>query len=132
MGDHAVDAAGSSYGGAQRFCIAGHARTFFRARHTGGGTFVATESAEWQAKAAGVAIRAAGLTGLVWHGLRGAAASWAAEAGATQQQVAALLGHQTLQMVQKYGRGAANRTLAGAAAAVIPLPRANKRRPGSV
>jgi integrase len=76
-------------------------------------------------KAAGKAIRGAGLKEVVWHGLRGAAASWSAEGGASEKALQALLGHTTSQMAQKYSRGADQRRLAGQAVAAITLPIGN-------
>lgn len=73
-------------------------------------------------KAAGKAIRAAGLQGVVWHGLRGAAASWAAVGGATEQMIRSLLGHRTSKASQHYQRGAGQRRLAAGAVAAIALP----------
>jgi integrase len=73
-------------------------------------------------KAAGKAIRAAGLSGVVWHGLRGSAASWAAEGGATEKMIQALLGHLTPSASQHYARGAEQRRLASAAVRSIVLP----------
>jgi integrase len=73
-------------------------------------------------KAAGKAIRAAGLTGVVWHGLRGSAASWAAEGGATEKMIQALLGHLTPAASQHYARGAEQRRLASAAVRSIVVP----------
>jgi len=82
-------------------------------------------------KAAGKAIRAAGLEVIVWHGLRGAAASWSAEGGASEKALQALLGHTTSQMAQKYSRGADQRRLAGQAVAAITLPAGNTPGPSS-
>lgn len=73
-------------------------------------------------KAAGKAIRAAGLSEVVWHGLRGSAASWAADGGATEKMVQALLGHLTPVASQRYARGADQRRLASAAVQAIVLP----------
>lgn len=73
-------------------------------------------------KAAGKAIRAAGLKDIVWHGLRGAAASWASDGGATEQMVRSLLGHRTSKASQHYQRGADQRRLAAGAVAAITLP----------
>ena len=84
------------------------------------------DGAPWTAnafqKAAGQAIRAAGLTGIVWHGLRGAAASWAADGGATEKGIQSLLGHRSAAASQRYMRGADQRRLAGATARAIALP----------
>jgi integrase len=73
-------------------------------------------------KAAGKAIRAAGLDGIVWHGLRGSAASWAAEGGASEKMIQALLGHLTPAASQHYARGAEQRRLAAAAVRLIIMP----------
>jgi integrase len=73
-------------------------------------------------KAAGQAIRAAGLDGLVWHGLRGAAASWAAEGGASEQGIQALLGHKTATASRHYARGAEQNRLAASTSRAIVLP----------
>jgi len=72
-------------------------------------------------KAAGKAIRAAGLTGIVWHGLRPTAASTLAEAGCTEREIMAITGHTTSQMVQHYTRGADQKRLAKAAVAKFTL-----------
>jgi integrase len=73
-------------------------------------------------KAAGKAIRATGLEGIVWHGLRGAAASWAAEGEATDQAIAALLGHTQVSTTRRYSRGARQRKLAAQAVGAIVVP----------
>ncbi len=73
-------------------------------------------------KAAGKAIRAAGLTEVVWHGLRGAAASWAADGGASEKGIQSLLGHRTATAAQRYMRGADQRRLAAKTAQSIVLP----------
>lgn len=52
------------------------------------------------------AVKAAGLSGLVFHGLRHAAATWLADAGATPSQIAAITGHKTLAMVARYTESA--------------------------
>ena len=62
------------------------------------------------------AIRAAGLTGVVWHGLRATAGRWLAEAGCSDAEIQAVLGHRTRQMVAKYTadaerKGAATRAM---------------------
>ena len=66
-------------------------------------------------KAAGAAIRDAGLTGLVWHGLRATSASWLAEGGCSDAEIMAITGHTTGKMVQHYRRGADRQRLASAA-----------------
>jgi len=53
------------------------------------------------------AIRALGLSGVVWHGLRKTAGRWLAEAGASDAEIAAVLGHRTRQMVAEYTADAA-------------------------
>ena len=76
-------------------------------------------------KAAGKAIRTAGLQGVVWHGLRGAMASWASEEGASDAAIAALLGHTQLQTTRRYSRGASQKRLAEQAVAAVVLPWSN-------
>jgi integrase len=73
-------------------------------------------------KAAGVAIRAAGLEGVVWHGLRASALSWAADGGATEKMLQAFAGHRTAEMSRKYARGADQRRLAASAVRAIVVP----------
>ena len=65
------------------------------------------------------AIAAAGLRGLTWHGLRGAAASWAADEGADQKAAQALLGHRTPAMTAHYSRGAEQKRMAERASQAI-------------
>jgi integrase len=77
-------------------------------------------------KAAGVAIRSAGLEGVVWHGLRATAVSWSADGGATEKMLQAMSGHQTAEMVRRYARGADQRILAGQAVRAIRVPIAPK------
>ena len=73
-------------------------------------------------KAAGKAIRAAGLSGPVWHGLRATSASWAADGQATEKQLQAMLGHLTPAMSQHYARNAEQRHLARDAIEAIAVP----------
>ena len=73
-------------------------------------------------KAAGQAIRAAGLSGVVWHGLRAAGLSWAAEQGASDKALQALAGHATSQMTARYTRAADQKRLAAAAVGAIVVP----------
>ncbi len=61
------------------------------------------------------AVRAAGLTGLVFHGLRKTAASRLAEAGCTTEQIKAITGHKTERMVGHYVGGAQQKERAVAA-----------------
>lgn len=62
------------------------------------------------------AVAAAGLpASCVLHGLRYSAARRLAEAGATPHEIAAVTGHRTLGMVEKYTRDASRKTLAGEA-----------------
>ena len=56
-----------------------------------------------------------GLGGLQFHGLRHTAAARLAEAGATDREIMAILGHRTATMVTRYTRGAAQKRLARAA-----------------
>jgi integrase len=73
-------------------------------------------------KAAGAAIKAAGLSGVVWHGLRSTAMSWAAEGGASQRELMAMSGHSTSGMADHYVRGADQERLARQAVNAIELP----------
>ena len=52
------------------------------------------------------------LKGLVFHGLRKAAAAKLAEAGCSTKEIAAITGHLTLQMVELYTREAEQKKLA--------------------
>lgn len=65
---------------------------------------------EWRA-----ATLKAGLDGLTFHGLRHTAASWLAEAGCTDAEIAAITGHRTRQMVARYTEGASQRRRADSA-----------------
>lgn len=56
-----------------------------------------------------------GLNGLHLHGLRHTAGKALAEAGCSAHEIRAVLGHKTLQMVEKYTSKAQQRTLAGSA-----------------
>lgn len=51
-------------------------------------------------------IRAAGLHGITFHGLRATAATRLAEAGCSPHQIAAITGHKSLSMVEKYTNSA--------------------------
>jgi len=57
----------------------------------------------------------AGLKGLTLHGLRVTAATWLAEAGCTDAELQAVLGHKSLSMVAHYRRQARQPILAGSA-----------------
>ena len=59
--------------------------------------------------------RRLGLGGLQFHGLRHTAAVRLAEAGATDREMMAILGHRTAAMVTRYTRGAEQKMLAQAA-----------------
>lgn len=67
-----------------------------------GGARSAKASRQWFAKAA----RAAGLKGKTAHGLRKRRAAMLAEAGATQSQRQAILGHETTAQAQSYSKSA--------------------------
>ncbi len=69
-----------------------------------------------------MAIRAAGLEGAVWHGLRATAMSWAADGGATEKMLQAFAGHRTAEMSRKYARGADQRRQAAGAVRAIVMP----------
>lgn len=79
-------------------------------------------------KAAGVAIRSAGLEGVVWHGLRATGLSWSADGGATDKMLQGLGGHKTVAMVQRYTRGADQQRLAAGAVRSIVVPIAPRVR----
>jgi integrase len=70
-----------------------------------------------------------GLPHLHLHGLRHEAGSALAEAGCTAKEIAAVLGHRTLQMVEKYTHGAEQRRLADKA--IIKLERAGEAKTAS-
>ena len=61
------------------------------------------------------AMKAAGLSGLTFHGLRYTAAARLADAGCSLKQIAAITGHKSLTMIEKYSRDAYQERLAGAA-----------------
>ena len=62
-----------------------------------------------------VALNAAGLAHLHFHGLRHTAGAALAEAGCSEKEIMAVLGHKTLSMVQKYTAGAQRKRLATSA-----------------
>lgn len=61
------------------------------------------------------AKKKAGIKGYVFHGLRYTAAGNLAEVGCSTHEIAAITGHQSLAMLQKYTRHANQKRLAGAA-----------------
>ncbi len=61
------------------------------------------------------ATKAAGLSGLTFHGLRYTAATRLAEAGCSLKEIAAVTGHKSLAMIEKYTSAADQKHLAGAA-----------------
>ena len=65
------------------------------------------------------ALNAAGLKHLHFHGLRHTAGMALAEAGCTEKEIMAVLGHKTLAMVQKYTQGARRSRLASSAIAKL-------------
>ncbi len=71
-------------------------------------------------------ILAAGLDGLTYHGLRYTAAANLAEAGCDVRQIAAITGHRSLAMLQKYTRGADQKRLASAA--ILKLERTEQKQ----
>ena len=79
-------------------------------------------------KAAGQAIRAAGLEGIVWHGLRSTAMGWAAEGGATTRMLQSLAGHRTSRMAEHYSRGADQKRMAAAAVDALVVPLKGRRK----
>jgi integrase len=66
-------------------------------------------------KAVHKARKSLGLSQYSLHGLRYSAAGELAEAGCTDQQIAAITGHKSLSMVRKYSRGANQKKLAKSA-----------------
>ena len=78
----------------------------------------------------GAAMKAAGLTGLVFHGLRYTAAARLAEAGCSLKEIAAITGHKSLSMIAKYSRGADQERLAGAA--ILRLENAGRTKNGKL
>ena len=60
-------------------------------------------------------LKRLGIRGLVFHGLRATAATRLAEAGATDRELMAILGHRSARMVTRYTRGADQKRLATAA-----------------
>jgi integrase len=66
-----------------------------------------------------VALDAAGLAHLHFHGLRHTAGAALAEAGCSEKEIMAVLGHKTLSMVQKYTQGARRKRLASSAIAKL-------------
>ena len=65
---------------------------------------------------------AAGLSGITFHGLRHTAAQALAEAGCSEAEIRAVLGHRTSQMAQHYTRRADQTRLAEAAVARLSAP----------
>ncbi|MCZ6741205.1 MAG: tyrosine-type recombinase/integrase, partial [Alphaproteobacteria bacterium] len=63
----------------------------------------------------GNAMKAAGLVGLTFHGLRYTAAAKLAEAGCSLKEIASITGHKSLAMIEKYTRDADQERLSGAA-----------------
>ncbi|MCZ6496673.1 MAG: tyrosine-type recombinase/integrase, partial [Alphaproteobacteria bacterium] len=72
--------------------------------------------------------KAAGLHGLVFHGLRYTAAKNLAEAGCTTREIAAITGHKALAMIEKYTQGVDQERLAGAA--ILNLENAKRTKNG--
>jgi integrase len=58
------------------------------------------------------ATKAAGLSGVVFHGLRHTAGKKLAEAGCTNKEIQAVLGHRNSQMADHYSRAAEQKILA--------------------
>lgn len=89
-----------------------------------------TKGQPWDAKTFQVRIhqeirRHIELTGLVFHGLRKAAAARLAEAGCTALEIAAITGHSSLSMLQHYTKEADQRIRA--TAAIVKLQNVRKR-----
>ncbi|WPP23415.1 tyrosine-type recombinase/integrase [Komagataeibacter rhaeticus] len=67
----------------------------------------------------GAQIRAAGLEGIVTHGLRTTAAKWMAEAGCSEREIMAITGHTSPAMVSRYVREADQKRRAQSAATKV-------------
>ena len=78
----------------------------------------------------GKAMKAAGLEGLTFHGLRYTAAARLAEAGCSLKEIAAITGHKSLGMIEKYSRDADQKRLAGAA--ILRLENATRTKNGKL
>ena len=76
----------------------------------------------------GKPMKAAGLSGLVFHGLRYTAAAKLAEAGCSLKEIASITGHKSLGMIEKYSRDADQKRLAGAA--ILRLENASRSKNG--
>ena len=76
----------------------------------------------------GKAMKAAGLVGLTFHGLRYTAAAKLAEAGCSNKQIASITGHKSLAMIEKYTRDADQKRLSGAA--IIAWENASRTKNG--
>lgn len=90
---------------------------------TGGMILVRADGKPWKADhfnhTFAAAVKATGLSGLVFHGLRHTAATWLADAGCTPSQIASITGHKTLAMVSRYTEAAGQRTRATEAVAMM-------------
>ncbi len=75
-------------------------------------------------------MKAACLEGLTFHGLRYTAATKLAEAGCSLKEIAAITGHRSLAMLEKYSRGADQKKLAGAA--MLRLENASRTKNGKL
>ena len=78
----------------------------------------------------GKAMKAAGLSGLTFHGLRYTAAAKLAEAGCSLKEIASITGHKSLAMIEKYTRDADQERLSGAA--IIAWENASRTRNGKL
>ncbi len=78
----------------------------------------------------GKAMKAAGLSGLTFHGLRYTAAAKLAEAGCSLKEIASITGHKSLGMIEKYSRDADQKRLAGAA--ILRLENASRSQNGKL
>jgi integrase len=76
----------------------------------------------------GKAIKATGLSGVVFHGLRYTAAKRLAEVGCTTREIAAITGHKSLAMIEKYTQDVDQERLAGAA--ILNLENAKRTKNG--
>ena len=73
-------------------------------------------------------MKAAGLVGMTFHGLRYTAAAKLAEAGCSLKEIASITGHKSLAMIEKYTRDADQERLSGAA--IIAWENASRTKNG--
>lgn len=92
-------------------------------RHNAGTILTRADGRPWKINhfrhEMGAQIRAAGLSGIVTHGLRTTAAKWMAEAGCSEREIMAITGHTSPAMVSRYVREASQKRRAQSAATKV-------------